>query len=39
MNLVIQHEYYREAPAAAPSARDVEADALNAEAEGEKVYE
>ncbi len=39
MNLVIQHEYYRELLAAAPSARDVEADALNADVEGEKVYE
>ena len=39
MNLVIQHEYYRELLAAAPTARDVEADAPNAEAEGEKVYE
>lgn len=39
MNLVIQHEYYKELLAAAPSARDVEADAPNAEAEGEKVYE
>ena len=39
MNLVIQHEYYRELLATAPTARDVEADAPNAEAEGEKVYE
>lgn len=39
MNLVIQHEYYRELLASAPAARDVEADAPNAEAEGEKVYE
>ena len=39
MNLVIQHEYYRELLATASSARDVEADAPNAEAEGEKVYE
>jgi alkylation response protein AidB-like acyl-CoA dehydrogenase len=39
MNLVIQHEYYRELLTSAPSARDVEADAPNAEAEGEKVYE
>lgn len=39
MNLVIQHEYYRELLASAPSARDVEADAANAEAEGEKIYE
>jgi len=39
MNLVIQHEYYRELLAVTPSARDVEADAANAEADGEKVYE
>ncbi|MEW6402145.1 MAG: acyl-CoA dehydrogenase family protein [Chloroflexota bacterium] len=39
MNLVIQHEYYRELLATVPIARDVEADAANAEAEGEKVYE
>jgi alkylation response protein AidB-like acyl-CoA dehydrogenase len=39
MNLVIQHEYYRELLSNPPSARDVEIDALNAEAEGEKVYE
>jgi alkylation response protein AidB-like acyl-CoA dehydrogenase len=39
MNLVIQHEYYRELLAATPSARDVEADAPNANVEGEKVYE
>ncbi|RJP46599.1 MAG: acyl-CoA dehydrogenase [Anaerolineaceae bacterium] len=39
MNLVIQHEYYRELLASASAARDVESDALNAEAEGEKVYE
>jgi hypothetical protein len=39
MNLVIQHEYYRELLSHTPSARDVEADALNADAEGEKVYE
>jgi len=39
MNLVIQHEYYRELLVTAPSARDVEADAPNAEAEGEKIYE
>jgi len=39
MDLVIQHEYYRELLAAMPSARDVEADALNSEAEGEKIYE
>ncbi len=39
MNLVIQHEYYRELLSKSSSARDVESDALNAEAEGEKVYE
>lgn len=39
MDLVIQHEYYRELLNQPSSARDVEADALNAEAEGEKVYE
>ena len=39
MDLVIQHEYYREILSARPDMRDVEADAVNAEAEGEKVYE
>jgi len=39
MNLVIQHEYYKELLAITPSARDVEADAPNADVEGEKVYE
>jgi alkylation response protein AidB-like acyl-CoA dehydrogenase len=39
MNLVIQHEYYKELLAQPSSARDVEADALDAEVEGEKVYE
>lgn len=39
MNLVIQHEYYRELLSKPTSARDVETDALNAEAEGEKVFE
>jgi len=39
MNLVIQHEYYRELLSNITSTRDVEADALNADAEGEKVYE
>lgn len=39
MNLVIQHEYYKELLAAQGTARDVEMDALNAETEGEKVYE
>lgn len=39
MNLVIQHEYYKELLATKPTARDVEMDAVNAETEGEKVYE
>jgi acyl-CoA dehydrogenase len=39
MNLVIQHEYYRELLGTTPTARDVEGDAANAEAEGEKIYE
>ena len=39
MNLVIQHEYYKELLEHTPSARNVEADALNADVEGEKVYE
>jgi acyl-CoA dehydrogenase len=39
MNLVIQHEYYRQLLAQPTSARDVESDALNAEADDEKIYE
>lgn len=39
MNLVIQHEYFRELLTEPSSSRDVEADAQNANAEGEKVYE
>ena len=39
MNLVIQHEYYKELLSSTPSARDVEADALNSDVDGEKVYE
>lgn len=39
MNLVIQHEYYKELLATESTARDVEMDAVNAETEGEKVYE
>jgi hypothetical protein len=39
MNLVIQHEYYKDLLALSPSAREVESDALNADAEGEKIYE
>jgi acyl-CoA dehydrogenase len=39
MNLVIQHEYFKEILAHTPSTRNVETDALNADVEGEKVYE
>jgi alkylation response protein AidB-like acyl-CoA dehydrogenase len=39
MNLVIQHEYYRELLAVTACARDVEGDAPDAIVEGEKVYE
>lgn len=39
MDLVIQHEYYRELLGTTGMARDVELDAQNAETEGEKVYE
>jgi alkylation response protein AidB-like acyl-CoA dehydrogenase len=39
MDLVIQHEYYRELLGTTTTARDVELDAQNAETEGEKVYE
>jgi acyl-CoA dehydrogenase len=39
MNLVIQHEYYNELFDTRPNTRDVEADALNAFAEDEKIYE
>ena len=39
MNLVIQHEYYKELGVTQTTARDVEADAVNADAEGEKIYE
>ncbi len=39
MNLVIQHDYYEELLSAKAMARDVELDAVNAETEGEKVYE
>ncbi len=38
MDLVIQHEYYREL-GAQPTGRDVEADAPDAGVEGEKIYE
>lgn len=39
MNLVIQHEYYKELLATKTRSRDVEMDAVNADTEGEKVYE
>jgi alkylation response protein AidB-like acyl-CoA dehydrogenase len=39
MNLIIQHEYYRELAAHRGEMRDVEADAPEAEAADEKVYE
>ena len=39
MNLIIQHEYYREFLEGPPSSRDVEADALGADLKDEKVYE
>ncbi len=39
MNLIIQHEYYREVLSAGDDVRDAEADALSAEAPEEKVYE
>jgi acyl-CoA dehydrogenase len=39
MNLVIQHEYFKELLSNAPVARDVEVDAQNADALDEKVYE
>jgi hypothetical protein len=39
MDLIIQHEYYREVLAAPPQARDIEGDALEAERADEKVYE
>jgi acyl-CoA dehydrogenase len=39
MNLVIQHEYYRELLSNPSSARDVETDALNSDIKGEKIYE
>ena len=38
MDLVIQHEFYREFLAAPPQGRDVEADAEGADLEDEKVY-
>jgi acyl-CoA dehydrogenase len=39
MNLVIQHEFFREFLQKSPRGRDVEADAVSAEVEGEKVYD
>jgi alkylation response protein AidB-like acyl-CoA dehydrogenase len=39
MNMIIQHEYYRETLAPVTKARDVEDDAQEARAEDEKIYE
>ena len=39
MNLIIQHEFYKEFLEKSPTHRDVEADAEGAELDGEKVYE
>jgi len=39
MNLIIQHEFYREFLERPPKSRDVEADAEGADLEGEKIYE
>jgi hypothetical protein len=39
MNLVIQHEYYKEILSTTPATRDVEGDAQNAYAQDEKIYE
>jgi hypothetical protein len=39
MNLLIQHEYYRELAAADGEVRDVEQDAIGANEVEEKVYE
>ena len=39
MNLLIQHEYYRELLERKPEGRDVERDAMDEEGEEEKVYE
>jgi hypothetical protein len=39
MDLIIQHEYYRELLAAPPQTRDTEADAQEAHRSEEKVYE
>jgi hypothetical protein len=39
MDLIIQHEYYRELLGSRAATRDVEADALDADKSDEKVYE
>lgn len=39
MNLVIQHEYFRELLGEAPGGRDLKEDAADAQVEGEKIYE
>ncbi len=39
MDLLIQHEYYKELAAEKPDKRDVEKDAIEADAKDEKVYE
>jgi len=39
MDLIIQHEYYRELLAGQGMTRDVENDALEADQAGEKIYE
>jgi hypothetical protein len=39
MDLIIQHEYYRELLASPPQTRDTEADAQEAHRTEEKVYE
>jgi len=39
MNLIIQHEYYRDLLSRVEESRDVEADALDAGEVEEKVYE
>ena len=39
MDLVIQHEFYKEFSKAGIQGRDLEADATNAEAPDEKIYE
>ncbi len=39
MDLIIQHEYYKELLPGRPGVRDVEPDAPEAEQVGEKIYE